>query len=53
MLDEADEGKAVWKVGNAPPTRARSATHEGLPSDWYPRLTGGSRVIRGERKGRE
>jgi hypothetical protein len=32
------------------PTRA-FATYEGLPSDWYLRLTGeGTKVIRGERK---
>ena len=51
MFDEVDEATAVFKVSNAPPTQARFATYEGLPSDWYLRLTGeGSKVIRGERR---
>jgi hypothetical protein len=51
MFDEVDEGTAIFKVSNTPPTQARFATYEGLPSDWYLRLTGeGSKVIRGERK---
>jgi hypothetical protein len=50
MFDEVDEGTAIFKVSGAPPTQARFATYEGLPSDWYLRLTGaGSRLIRGER----
>jgi hypothetical protein len=52
MFDEVDEATAIFKVSNDPPTQARFATYEGLPSDWYLRLTGeGSKVIRGERKG--
>ena len=48
MFDEVDEGTAIFKVSNAPPAQARFATYEGLPSDWYLRLTGeGSKVIRG------
>jgi hypothetical protein len=46
-----DEGTAVFKVTNAPPAEAAFQTYEGLPADWYLRLTGeGARVIRGERK---
>jgi hypothetical protein len=52
MFDEVDEGTAIFKVSNAPPTQAGFATYEGRPADWYLRLTGeGSRVIRRERKG--
>jgi hypothetical protein len=51
MFDEVDEGTAIFKVSNTPPTQARFATYDGLPADWYLRLTGeGSKVIRGERK---
>ena len=51
MFDEVDEATAIFKVSNSPPTQARFETNEGLPSDWYLRLTGeGSKVIRGERK---
>jgi hypothetical protein len=50
MFDEVDEGTAIFKVINNPPTQARFATYDGLPSDWYLRLTGeGSKVIRGVR----
>jgi hypothetical protein len=51
MFDEVDEATAIFKVSNSPPTQGRFATYEGLPADWYLRLTGeGSKVIRGERK---
>jgi len=51
MFDEVDEGTAIFKVTNDPPKEARFATYDGLPSDWYLRLTGeGAKVIRGERK---
>lgn len=51
MFDEVDEGTAIFKISNTPPTQANFANLEGLPSDWYLRLTGeGARVIRGERK---
>ena len=51
MFDEVDEATAIFKVSNTPPTQARFQTYEGLPSDWYLRLTGeGSKLIRGERK---
>jgi hypothetical protein len=51
MFDEVDEATAIFKVSNSPPTQARFTTYDGLPSDWYLRLTGeGAKVIRGERK---
>lgn len=51
MFDEVDEGTAIFKVSNNPPTQAHFETYEGLPSDWYLRLTGeGAKLIRGERK---
>ena len=51
MFDEVDEGTAIFKVSSTPPTQAQFATYEGLPADWYLRLTGaGSKVIRGERQ---
>ena len=51
MFDEVDEGTAVFKVTNSPPKEGKFATYDGLPSDWYLRLTGeGSKVIRGEKK---
>lgn len=49
MFDEVDEGTAIFKVTNAPPKPGHFETYEGLPSDWYLRLTGaGSKLIRGE-----
>src|SRR5262245_22578873 len=51
MFDEVDEGTAIFKVTNDPPKEAKFATLEGLPADWYLRLTGeGTKVIRGEKK---
>jgi hypothetical protein len=51
MFDEVDEGTAIFKVSNSPPTQGRFQTYDGLPSDWYLRLTAeGTKVIRGERK---
>lgn len=50
MFDEVDEASAIFKVTNSPPTQAKFATYEGLPSDWYLRLTGeGAKIIRGDR----
>lgn len=51
MFDEVDEGTAVFKITNTPPIQASFATYEGLPADWYLRLTGeGAKLIRGERR---
>jgi hypothetical protein len=51
MFDEVDEGTAIFKVSNSPPRQGHFATYEGLPSDWYLRLTGeGARMLRGERR---
>lgn len=51
MFDEVDEATAIFKVTNTPPAEARFQTYDGLPADWYLRLTGeGAKVIRGERK---
>lgn len=51
MFDEVDEGTAIFKVTNNPPVGegVQFATYEGLPSDFYLRLTGlAGKVIRGE-----
>lgn len=51
MFDEVDEATAIFKVTNSPPTQAKFQTYEGLPTDWYLRLTGaGSQLLRGELK---
>jgi hypothetical protein len=51
MFDEVDEGTAIFKVSNTPPTQAHFDTFDGMPGDWYLRLTGeGTKLIRGERK---
>ncbi len=50
MFDEVDEATAIFKVSNTPPQPGHFVTYEGLPSDWYLRLTGeGTKLIRGER----
>ena len=50
MFDEVDEGTAIFKVANQPPAGAHLLTLDGLPTDWYLRLTGeGTRLLRGER----
>ncbi len=50
MFDEVDEGTAIFKVTNQPPTQARFVDYEGLPSDWYLRLSGeGARMLRKQR----
>jgi hypothetical protein len=51
MFDEVDEGTAIFKVSNTPPDQARFQTYEGLPPEWYLRLTGeGTKLLRGELK---
>lgn len=51
MFDEVDEGTAIFKCVNNPPRGKASAfmDYEGLPSDFYLRLTGeGGRLLRDE-----
>jgi hypothetical protein len=50
MFDEVDEGTAIFKVSNTPPTQGYFVTYEGMPADWYLRLTAeGTKVLTGER----
>ncbi len=50
MFDEVDEGTAIFKVTNTPPTQGRFVNFEGMPSDWYLRLVGeGARMLREKR----
>jgi hypothetical protein len=49
MFDEVDEGTAIYKVTDQTPVGKHFVTYEGLPSDYYLRLTGAAtRMIRGE-----
>jgi hypothetical protein len=51
MFDEVDEGTAIFKCTNEVPVDETSkfVTYEGLPSDFYLRLTGaGAKLFRGE-----
>ena len=51
MFDEVDEGTAIFKCTNNPPvgTGAYFLTYEGLPSDYYLRLTGlAGKILRDE-----
>lgn len=51
MFDEVDEATAIFKVTNTPPRPGQFVTYDGLPSDWYLRLTGeGTKLLRGERQ---
>jgi hypothetical protein len=53
MFDEVDEGTAIFKCTNDPPTGGgvKLLTFDGLPSDYYLKLTGlGTRLLRGEAK---
>ena len=46
MFDEVNEGTAIFKVTNTPPTQGHCATYEGMASDWYLRLVGeGTRML--------
>ena len=50
MFDEVDEGTAIFKVTNTPPTQGHFVTLENKPTDWYLRLTGeGTKLLRKER----
>ncbi len=47
MFDEADEGTAIFKIADHPPSPGYFATLEGQPSDLYMRLTGeGTQLLR-------
>jgi hypothetical protein len=50
MFDEVDEGTAIFKCTDKLPVGSTQfLTYEGLPSDYYLRLTGnGGRLLRGE-----
>ncbi len=51
MFDEVDEGTAIFKCTNDVPVggAAKFLTYEGLPSDFYLKLTGvGAKMLRGE-----
>jgi len=50
MFDEVDEGTAIFKCTNEPPVGPNPfLTYEGVPSDYYLRLSGeGARLLRGE-----
>lgn len=51
MFDEVDEGTAIFKCTNEPPTAngGKFLTYEGLSSDFYLKLTGvGAQMLRGE-----
>ncbi|MDB5302247.1 MAG: hypothetical protein JWO87_3910, partial [Phycisphaerales bacterium] len=50
MFDEVNEGTAIFKCTNDPPTgESQFLTYEGLPSDHYLWLTGtAGRMLRGE-----
>lgn len=49
MFDEVDEGTAIYKVANETPVGKYFVTYDGMPSDWYLKLTGAAtRMLRGE-----
>jgi hypothetical protein len=49
MFDEVDEGTAIYKVASQTPVGKYFVTYEGMPSDWYLKLTGAAaQMIRGE-----
>ena len=51
MFDEIDEGTAIMKCSNTPPTcgKTRFVDYEGMPTDHYLWLTGlGGKMLRGE-----
>jgi hypothetical protein len=49
MFDEVNEGTAIYKVANEIPVGKYFVTSEGLPTDWYLKLTGAAtKMLRGE-----
>lgn len=49
MFDEVNEGTAIFKVANRVPVGKYFVTYDGLPGDWYLKLTGAaSAMIRGD-----
>lgn len=49
MFDEVNEGTAIYKISNEIPVGKYFVTYDGLPSDWYLRLTGAAtQMIRGQ-----
>jgi hypothetical protein len=49
MFDEVDEGTAIYKVSDQYPVGQHFVTFEGLPSDYYLKLTGAAtKMIRGD-----
>ncbi len=54
MFDEVDEGTAIFKVTNTPPTQGHFVTFDDKPSDWYLRLTGeGTKLLHKKRANSE
>jgi hypothetical protein len=45
MFDEVDEGTAIYKVTNITPVGKYFVTYEGMPSDWYLKLTGAATLM--------
>jgi hypothetical protein len=49
MFDEVNEATAIFKVASQVPVGKYFVTYEGLPADWYLKLTGAAtQMIRGE-----
>jgi hypothetical protein len=49
MFDEVDEGTAIYKVADKTPVGKYFVTYDGLPNDWYLKLTGAAtQMIRGD-----
>jgi hypothetical protein len=49
MFDEVNEATAIYKVSDQVPVGQYFVTYEGLPADWYLKLTGAAtQMIRGE-----